>query len=340
MLSFQTALSAVAPSDIGLKDVNLRTAAIAKDMSTVCSGTVKNCSDAAVNHVSKPVEVFPSGCVAPVKENESISTVQKESTVLLKNDIAILSDISSSVPILDKLFLGSYLIDGVYIDLYLDDIGNGQKEIIFEYVSLCSERKTMKTGLFYDEANQIIFGKDEKGMLGSGFDFDIGQKMFFYSENVFQRNYGFCELYDILSPLIMDDLITTRIKFNYEGMDWMVQLWKGRYITTMGGEIGIYNKPDSRKIEFYDCGRDQDRMPISMSVSEGEELLFTRKTETCWWQTGFVFREFCAPEALTLKGTICFPTLEMKNAFTTAADKMTTEKIAYTVEGNTVSFVW
>lgn len=279
--------------------------------------------------------------VVPLKESETSTAPQTGDAVISEATASGNIEKAATVPqIKGRTFLTKSELNGIIFDIYLEDIGDGLKEIVLEYNNLLGERKVLKPGIVYDEVNQLIYGKKNKGLLGSGFDLDYGETAFYYAPIVFQRNYGYCELYDDLSFLIFDDLITARMKFNYEGRDWMIQIWKGRYLTTIGGEMGIYNKPESRGIEFYDCGRDEDAMPMSMSILRGEEVYLEMDLKTWWWQTGFVFRELCAPEELTMKSKIVFPNETMSNLFTGAIDKMPSAGIIYTVTGNAVSFVW
>ena len=43
----------------------------------------------------------------------------------------------------------------------------------------------------------------------------------------FRRSLGYCELYDNMAPYAAMDFDTVRIKFRYDNLDWMVQMWKG-----------------------------------------------------------------------------------------------------------------
>lgn len=226
------------------------------------------------------------------------------------------------------------------VTAHMEDVGSGIQEVVFNYTNNAGEHLSFRSGMYYDKANLLFYGKDGTGLFAFGYDFDIKQLMLYAPADTWQRNLGFCKLYDILGPMLNYDLLTKRIKFQYDGLDWMIQIWKGRYMITMGGEIGLYNKPEDRTVEFYDCAGDKYLMPISMTVLKGDDVILTKKMENCWWQTGFAFRPFYLPELLTLKGTIVFPNGVMRDAFTQAIDKMPLDKIAYTVDGNAVSIVW
>jgi len=235
----------------------------------------------------------------------------------------------------------SYTAGERLVEVYLEELADGSKELVVQINEPDGSSRTLRTGIAVDENNQCLFGLNGKGLLNTGFDFDYGQNLLFYAEDVFQRDYGYCELYDILAPLISADFLTVKFKFEYAGMDWMIQFWKGIYFfRTTGGEVGVYNKPLNRPVEFYDCGRDEDKMPISATVLRNGEIIFHKPLEVCWWQTGFALREPCPKEELTLQSTLVFPTEAMKTAFLAAVDAAAAEGFSYNVEGNAVSIVW
>ena len=102
------------------------------------------------------------------------------------------------------------------------------------------------------------------------------------------------------------DYDTVRIKFQYGEMDWMVQLWKGNYAITNGGEIGIYHKPTDRLIEFYDCAENSELPQMAMTLRRGDQILFTRGLQPHWWMTGFQLGTLYKPAQLTLDGQLIF----------------------------------
>lgn len=137
---------------------------------------------------------------------------------------------------------------------------------------------------------------DSTGILGYLYDPD--EKCFYTSDDPWQRNFGYNELYDQSASLVAIVIETCRLKFNYADKDWMIQLWKGQYgFVLYGAEIGIYNKPESRQIEHYDCATDDDMLQMEMVLYEQTELLgvktwtkaFARPYERQWWHTGFVW---------------------------------------------------
>ncbi len=132
----------------------------------------------------------------------------------------------------------------------------------------------------------------------------IGPKGFIYNDdtdpNCTQRKFGYNVLYDAGAKLIDFSIDTTRIKFNYDNKQYMIQLWKGQYISgdigTVGGEVGIYTRAagTTSAIGHYNCAAESDWLNMEMTVlwDEFDDGVYrpqlTRKYSLHWWQTGYV----------------------------------------------------
>lgn len=147
-------------------------------------------------------------------------------------------------------------------------------------------------------------------------------------DNSWQHNFGYSALYDIVAPFALMEYDYTRVHFEYEGKDWMVQLWKGQYGEVFYGcEAGVYTKPHSDKqdtlLTFYDCAAEDDRLQMQTSLYHYDEhnvetRVFSTPDEKTWWSTGFKFGHLrCVEPANELKqtGTIVFDDEEMAKAF-------------------------
>jgi len=177
------------------------------------------------------------------------------------------------------------------------------------------------------------FGEDN-GVGGLSYNFNFKDAFAYTTNNSWQRALGYMKLYDdlLLKTTKMVNIDTVRLKFDYQGMDWMLQLWKGRYFTTTGGEIGLYHKPKDRLINFYDAVSDDERINMSFKITgdagtAAENVVIDRPVEIRWWFTGFAVRErLYEPSRLTL-GTIVVPTdTAMYDALKGALDR---EKVPY-----------
>ena len=198
----------------------------------------------------------------------------------------------------------------------------------------------IRTGWLYDRTNRRISTEDGTGMMGIGYDFNYDFNTFQAAGDPWQRNFGFCRLYDGAAFLIGDVNETIRIPFRYDNRDWMIQVWKGVYSWNMlGGEVGLYNKPIDRKERFYDCAADPDRIPMSLSVSLGNETIVQTDPDLCWWQTAFTQHRLARPRELTMTFTLTFPNDAMLRAFT---DSLKTAQPDVTIRRNglTVSCLW
>jgi len=177
----------------------------------------------------------------------------------------------------------------------------------------------------------------------------------FHTKYAYQWVFGFNSVYDVFSPVAGCFFDTQRIKFNYGGRDWLVQMWKGTYGYGLftGGEIGLYSKPQWSPIEHYQGATTSDWIGMQFSIYHYQEKLFTRPMENTWWITGFkqyiTGRDF-SRDYLTMEGALRFPNAEMAAACAqamaakgiasgnTVMDRAYTDR--YSVSGNTVRFLW
>ena len=216
------------------------------------------------------------------------------------------------------------------------------KELCLYYKELFdSEEIKFNTGLLFNYNTEIVSTVDNTGLMGIGFDYSFDLKDFYSSSDPWQRDYGFCELYDKLAFLIGDFYDTARIKFSYDDRDWMIQMWKGIYsFNKLGAEIGVYAKPQNREAEFYDCVCDKDRLDMSFTLYYGDEEIISCDTEPSWWQTAFSVHSLVKPEKLTLECSIEFPNKTMRNAFVDSLEESYGDVMNATVNGLRVDIVW
>ena len=196
------------------------------------------------------------------------------------------------------------------------------------------------SGIFYDsEENSFVGRNGEPALIGYHMDFD--DNVIYTGINVWQRELGFNIFYDVfcyLTPAFFH-YTTQRVKFNYDGKDWMLQLWKGRYAIANGGEVGVYTRDESKSGTFYDCASDEDMLVMSMDVYHGDDLLFSRPAALHWWVTGFQLSDTgYLPHSLTIVSTITMKDEEMLAAVTEALDKI--RNISYEVDGLDVTLTW
>ena len=163
--------------------------------------------------------------------------------------------------------------------------------------------------------------KFNKDLYPYGFEYNACHDIVQSRMHPWQREAGYCRLYDELSinlNLIFD---CEPIYFTYKEKRWLLELWKGQYGITTGAEIGLYNtdKPDVDipglfKGPFFECASDDERIPMAYILERKGKELFRRK-QLHWWLTGFSVGTFSKPKDLVMKVQLTFPTYEMRNAF-------------------------
>ncbi len=178
-----------------------------------------------------------------------------------------------------------------------------------------------------------------------GYKYDAAGDVYFTDKDPWQRNFGFNELYDVGASFIVFYYDTVRCKFNYANKDWMIQFWKGQYgFVFIGAEIGVYNKPTTRKVEHYDCASDEDSLQMSMTCYRKGKEVFSRKYTTYWWCTGFVpgkLDKFSDRSELTVKARITMKDAKMLLAFCVSLEQNGFKiNKNYTVSGLDVFVTW
>lgn len=197
-------------------------------------------------------------------------------------------------------------------------------------------------GIIINPETGLVRGKNDDGMMGIGYNYSIYESLVFAPVHVWMRDFGFNLFYDFFSyttPFFFYN--TRRIKFDYEGKEWMIQVWKGNYLVSNGAEVGIYNRDKIKFGSHYDCVGDEDMMNMSMKLSHGDKLLFERPEQLHWWLTGFQLSKTLYPaETLTLDFTIEMKDEAMLKAFCESIDKNYHKDMTYTVDGLKVNVVW
>lgn len=160
-----------------------------------------------------------------------------------------------------------------------------------------------------------------------GFAYEPHQDIFYSLMNPWQRDLGYCRLYDEASAALSMIIDCEPIPFEYGGRHWLIEFWKGQYGMNTGGEVGIYyttgpnlNIPGIFNGTFYYCPKDQDCINMSFALRKKGNLLFTR-TGYHWWLTGFKLGEFSKPSDLSMDIILDLYDRKMANAFVAALVK-------------------
>lgn len=152
-----------------------------------------------------------------------------------------------------------------------------------------------------------------------GFEYKLSQDLFTSEIDAWQKDCGYCGLYDRTAPLFHMIFDCEPIYFDYGGATWMLELWKGQYGITAGCEIGIYRadgivpEPQRRKALFLDVPEDKRPVFSVMLFKNGLRTCYLCRTH--WWLTAFHVGQYAGPETLEMKVTVTFPDPKMCRAF-------------------------
>lgn len=190
------------------------------------------------------------------------------------------------------------------------------------------ERVHIVGDYYYDPATGKVTNTDGSGLLG--FSYDAKDEAFYASTYAWQRTFGYTYLYDVAAPFIMCTFDTSRIFFEYNDMEWMVQLWKGQYGAVLNGcEIGLYYRDfdddelvDENGRKFYKCADDEMLVQMELTMYKNNTMFFHRSKQYSWWLTGFKFGTLDAlgytaasTQVLRVSATMYFADEEMMDAF-------------------------
>lgn len=172
-----------------------------------------------------------------------------------------------------------------------------------------------------------------------GFSYEPYQDLFYSLMNPWQRELGYCRLYDEASAALSMIIDSEPITFDYGGRHWLIEFWKGQYGMNTGGEVGIYyttgpnlNIPGIFNGTFYNCPKDDECINMSFVFRKKGNILFTRSGYH-WWLTGFKLAEFSKPSDLMMDITLELYDRRMANAFVVALQKAGYTEDEYRVQG-------
>ena len=155
---------------------------------------------------------------------------------------------------------------------------------------------------------------------------------YYYTDDkdCWQDTFGYARIYDLAAPYIVLEYDYTRVFFEYENKDFMVQLWKGQYgYVFYGAEIGIYSKKLSNKepgmLTFYGKADEEYWPEMEMTIYHQElngewTREFTRDKDKYWWCTGFKLghlRDVEPADELRMVASIKFKDVNMAKKFGT-----------------------
>lgn len=175
-----------------------------------------------------------------------------------------------------------------------------------------------------------------------GFAYDPMQDIFYSLLNPWQRQLGYCRLYDEASAAMSMIIDCEALPFEYGGRRWLIEFWKGQYGMNTGGEVGLYyttgpnlNIPGVFNGTFYFCPKDDECIYMSFAFRKKKNLLFTRSGYH-WWLTGFKLGEYSKPHELSMEIVMDLYDRKMASAFVGALKRAGYKENEYRVQGRRV----
>lgn len=241
-------------------------------------------------------------------------------------------------------FLGVYMsiieVCEVYSEQTTDPV---IYEVKIRFTFKDSGQEIFSPGIFINTETGECTNRDNSGMIGTGYNFNLADMVLYATVDCWMRDFGFCLLYDMAatSMPIIYNYRTRRFKFEYDGLEWMIQIWKGNYLIANGGEVGLYCRTPEKSGSFYECASDEQLLDMTMQIYHGDKLLVDKPMQKHWWINGFNLSDrMYLPMSLTMKFSIVMPDEEMLTAFCQAIDNHYMRDVSYTVDGLTVNVEW
>lgn len=152
-----------------------------------------------------------------------------------------------------------------------------------------------------------------------GFSYVPSQDIFTSRIDAWQREFGYCTLYDETAHrfhLIFDAL---PVYFDYNGRTWLIEFWKGQYGINTGCEIGVYYTDrilphEQRSSTLFQSVEDKEMLPLSLRLfKNGRKIAWMNAKH--WWLTAFCLGRYSEKNTLGMRASLTFPNLTMAMAF-------------------------
>lgn len=235
-------------------------------------------------------------------------------------------------PIALVIVIGIFLLLGIYV---LRRIRRKKKKNKWEHEEIPPITKILK-----NDSERMTELNDT--IEPFGFAYEPYQDIFYSIMYPWQREMGYCWLYDEACALLSMIIDCEPITFEYNGRRWLIEFWKGQYGMNTGGEVGIYyttgfdlNIPGVFNGTFYYCVKDEDRINMYFALRKNGNVIMTRSGHH-WWLTGFKLGEFSDPSELSMEIILDLYDYEMAIAFATALQKVGYQEEEYVIQGNRV----
>lgn len=178
-----------------------------------------------------------------------------------------------------------------------------------------------------------------------GYDYHCQCGFFSSTIDAWQKAAGYTWLYDYLAPRFQMVFDALPIYFDYRDRTWLIELWKGQYGINTGAELGIYHadkilSESEYKTALFTAAEDSEMLPCTVRLCSHKEQNCDNISERHWWLTIFLPGCFSNPSDLCLEASICFPDMQMCNAFYEALRRKGYKANDISIHGLCLSFVF
>ncbi len=152
-----------------------------------------------------------------------------------------------------------------------------------------------------------------------GYAYVPSQDIFTSRVDAWQRDLGYCALYDKAAARLNIVFDSLPVYFDYQGRTWLIEFWKGQYGINTGGEIGVYYADhilaeNELKRTLFRSVSNEEMPRLSFHLCRKEQML-AKLCARHWWLTAFKTGCFSSPSDLCLHACITFSSSGMANAF-------------------------
>ena len=198
---------------------------------------------------------------------------------------------------------------------------------------------------------------------GLGFHYDPEKDVYYTTEGSLQQQFGFGDAFDKIGPLLGMDLEAEPIVFTYNGKEYLLEPWMGKYGFgfNTGGEIGIYSRSQVEALEnpyideddpnyesgvnddiYYQSATEDEQLKIYFELydgSTGEKVVEVSSKEgnNDYWALAITSFDNTDKEDLVMKAKIESEDEDYLDAIKSA---LLDESISSTINNGVLSFVW
>lgn len=177
-----------------------------------------------------------------------------------------------------------------------------------------------------------------------GFEYKLSLDAFTSTADAWQRECGYCTLYDRQAPVFHMIFDCEPVYFDYKGATWLIEhLERSVRDHCRMRDRHIQGRPhhfkEERKSTLFHSITDEE-MPVFSVTLLKDGAPVSRLCERHWWLTAFLVGRYAEPESLSMKATIIFPDEEMCTAFLAGLDESGYEPPNLYVSGEAAAFTF